>query len=386
MALVNSYRRFPVTLVRGEGVRVWDAAGREYLDLAAGIAVSSVGHCHPHVAGAIRAQAGEILHTSNLFTNQPGERLAEALARHSGGYDTFLCNSGTEAVETAIKVARLRHRRAGRPGDPEILVFDGAFHGRTLGALSATAEHRDGFEPLLEGFVRLPWNDPTAVEAAVSERTAAILFEPIQGESGIREASVPFMRALRAAADRVGALLIADEIQSGMYRTGDFFAHSAAGIRADVVTMAKGLAGGLPVGAVLMGAAARDVLRPGDHGSTFGGNPVVAAAAVAVLEVVEAQGLALRAKTVGARLRAALERQVRPGGPLRGVRGRGLMLGLELVSDPYPAALAGIEAGVLTVTAGENVLRLLPPLILTEADADEALARLGPAVTRAPAG
>lgn len=378
MALVTSYRRFPVTLVRGEGVRAWDEAGREYLDLSAGIAVSSVGHCHPHVVGAIRAQAGQILHTSNLFENRPAERLAAALAHHSGGYDAFLCNSGTEAVETAIKVARLRHHRAGRAGDPEIVVFDGAFHGRTLGALSATAAHREGFEPLLGGFLRLPWNDAQAVAAAVTERTAAILFEPIQGESGIREATLPFMRALRAAADRVGALLIADEIQSGMYRTGEFFAHSAAGIRADIVTMAKGLAGGLPIGAVLMGEAAREVLRPGDHGSTFGGNPVVAAAAVAVLEVIEADRLAERVRTVGARLRTQLQSLVRPAGPLVKVRGRGLMLGLELTSDPYPVALAGIEAGVLTVTAGESVLRLLPPIILTTEEADTAVARLAP--------
>lgn len=371
--MMQTYKRLPVTFTMGEGCFLYDADGRQYLDFLAGISVLNTGHCHEHVVAAIRAQAGRLAQVSNLYYNEPAAQLAQRLAESfEPGARVFLCNSGTEANEAMIKLAR-KHRRGG-----EIVVLEGAFHGRTMGALSATPQpdKQEPFAPLVPGFTVVPRDDPDALAAAVTERTAAVMLEPIQGETGIWPISERMLLAARAACDRSGALLLFDEIQCGMSRTGTLWAYELTPVRPDVLTTAKALASGLPAGAMIAGGEAADVLAPGDHGATFGGGPLVASAALATLDVLDDDALQARVRVLGDRFRVGLE-ALREQGRLTDVRGRGLMVGADL---PSPTAAdvvqAGLAAGLVLNATGPSTLRFLSPLIVGEPEIDRVLAFL----------
>ena len=368
-SVVPSYARLPVEFVRGEGSRLWDCEGNEYLDFLCGISVTSVGHCHPRVVEAVREQVGRLMHVSNLFYSEPAMRLAARLSESSLGGKVYLCNSGTEANEAAIKLAR----KAKRGGD--IVVVLGAFHGRTYGALSATPQEskQAPFAPLVPGF-RAVAAEPGALAAAIDERTAAVLLEPIQGESGVNVLSEELLMSAREACDAHGAMLIFDEIQCGMGRTGTLWAYEQTGVLPDAITSAKALGGGLPIGALLTGPRFGDVLEPGDHGSTFAGGPVVAAAALAALELTDDPPLLASVGELGARLADGLA-----GLPhVVAVRGRGLMLACELdVSAPELARRALLRERLVVNATGPTTVRLLPPLTIERADVEDALSRLG---------
>jgi acetylornithine/N-succinyldiaminopimelate aminotransferase len=372
--MMQTYKRLPVTFVMGEGCFLYDAEGRQYLDFLAGISVVNAGHCHPHVVEAVREQAGRLVQVSNLYYNEPAAQLAERLAESfAPAARVFLCNSGTEANEAMIKLARKR-RRGGK-----IVVLEGAFHGRTMGSLSATPQpdKQEAFAPLVPGFEVVARNDPDALVAAVSADTAAVLLEPIQGETGIWPISEPMLLAARQACDRSGALLMFDEIQCGMGRTGTLWACALTPVRPDVMTTAKALANGLPVGAVIARGEAAGVLAPGDHGATFGGGPLVAAAALATLDVLDDDHLLSRVCVLGDRLRVGLE-ALRAQGRLTEVRGRGLMLGADLPEARAPDVVkAGLDAGLVLNATGPATLRFLPPLIVGEAEIDRVLEFLG---------
>ncbi len=371
-SLMRTYARFPVEFVRGEGARLWDAEGHEYLDFLCGISVTNVGHSHPRVVEAVREQAGRLLHVGNLYYTEPGLRLARRLAQRSLGGRCSSCNSGAEANEAAIKLAR-----KARPGG-DVVVVHGAFHGRTYGALSATPQEakQAPFAPLVPGF-RAVAAEPSALRAAVDERTAAVLLEPIQGETGVNVLSEELLLEARAACDKHGAALIFDEVQCGMGRTGTLWAYEQTGVTPDALTSAKALASGLPAGALITGERLADVLAPGDHGSTFGGGPVVCAAALAVLEVLEDPELLARVGELGARLAAGLEQLPH----VRSVRGRGLMLACDIdLPAPEVVRRALLSQRLVVNATGPATVRLLPPLILTEAEVDEGLERLGAAL------
>ncbi len=371
-SVMHTYARQPVEFVRGEGARLWDAEGNEYLDFLCGISVTSVGHCHPRVVAAVREQVGRLGHVSNLFYTAPAMRLAERLSRGSLGGKVFFCNSGAEAVEAAIKLAR-----KARPGG-DVVSITGAFHGRTYGALSATPQEskQAPFAPLVPGF-RAVAPETAALRAAVDARTAAVLLEPIQGETGVHVLSEELLRAARSACDEHGAALVFDEIQCGLGRTGSLWAFQQTGVTPDALTTAKALGGGLPIGALLTGPRLADVLAPGDHGSTFAGGPVIAAAALAALEIVEDAALLARVRRLGLRLAGGLEELPH----VLSVRGRGLMLACELdVSAPDVVRRALLEQRLVVNATGPTTVRLLPPLTLTEAEADEGLRRLGAAL------
>jgi acetylornithine/N-succinyldiaminopimelate aminotransferase len=367
---IPTYVRSPVQFVRGQGVRLWDEEGREYLDFLAGISVLNVGHCHPLVVEAIQRQAERLVHTSNLYYTEPGLQLSAELSRSSLQGKVFLTNSGAEAVEAAIKLAR----RA-RPGG-NIVVLDGAFHGRTYGALSATPQEakQAPFAPLVPGFVVLP-KDPAALLDAVDAQTAAVLLEPIQGESGIHVLSDELLQAARAACDRTGAALVFDEIQCGMGRTGTLWCYEQAGVIPDAILSAKALGGGLPIGALVTGERLADVFGPGDHASTFAGGPIVASSARAALQICSDGGLLARVRELGDRLAAGLA--ALPS--VTEVRGRGLMLGARISHPdgaPELAKRALVEQRLVVNATGPDTLRLEPPLVVTEPEIDEALARL----------
>jgi acetylornithine/N-succinyldiaminopimelate aminotransferase len=368
-SLTANYARFPVEFVRGDGARLWDAEGEEYLDFLCGISVTNVGHCHPRVVAAVREQAGRLMHVSNLFYTEPAMRLAQRLSQNSLGGKVYLCNSGAEANEAAIKLAR-----KARPGGDIISVYN-AFHGRTYGALSATPQEskQAPFAPLVPGF-RAVAPDPEALHAAVDAHTAAVLLEPIQGESGVNVLSEELLRAARAACDEHGAALIFDEVQCGMGRTGSLWAYEQVSVQPDAFTAAKALGGGLPIGALVTGERLADVFAPGDHGSTFAGGPVICAAALAALEILEDPVLLARVRDLGPRLVAGLE-----GLPhVLSVRGRGLMLACELdISAPEVVRRALLEQRLILNATGPTTVRLLPPLIVTETEVDEAVRRLG---------
>ncbi|MBX6388315.1 MAG: acetylornithine transaminase [Frankia sp.] len=377
-----TYGRPAVALARGSGSRVWDTEGKEYLDLLAGIAVTVLGHAHPAVRAAVTAQLDSLGHTSNLYVNEPQVRLAERLVGLLGeDARVFFANSGAEANECAIKISR-------KTGRSEIIAADGAFHGRTMGALSITGQpsKRAPFEPLLPGVRFVPYGDIDALRATISERTAAVFLEPTLGEAGVVPPPPGYLAAARALCDETGALLVLDEVQSGIGRTGAWFAHQTAGVRPDVVTLAKGLGGGLPIGACIGIGEAGRLLGPGEHGSTFGGGPVVCAAALAVLDTIEADGLLESATRVGERLAAGIMAAAEAGAPgIVAVHGVGLWRGIELAT-PTAAAFeaAAREAGFLVNGIAPNRVRLAPPLVLTEAEADEFLAAL-PAIAAAAA-
>jgi acetylornithine/N-succinyldiaminopimelate aminotransferase len=369
--VMQTYARAPVEFVRGEGARLWDSDGNEYLDFLSGISVTSVGHCHPAVVEAVREQVGTLTHTSNLYLTEGGVRLAERLCRSSLGGRAFLCNSGTEANECAIKLAR-KHAHGRGISDPEIVVLEGAFHGRTMGALSATLglATNESFAPYLPGFRAVPRDDPDALSAAVGERTAAVMLEPIQGETGVHVIADELIVAAREACDSAGALLLFDEIQTGMGRTGSLWAYEQLPARPDLMTTAKALGGGLPVGACVTNEAAMNVLERGDHGSTFAGGPLIAAASLAALEVIDDPELLRRVRELGGALCRGLEEI----GQVAEVRGRGLMIGARLEDvDAKDAAARLLGEGLIVNPIGDDTLRLLPPLVIGDAEADEAL-------------
>jgi len=366
--LLPTYARADLTIVRGDGCRVWDADGHEYLDFGGGIAVVSLGHCHPAPLAAAKAQLERLWHVSNLYRTEPAEELAAALSARFGGAQTFFCNSGAEAVEAALKYAR---KATGKPG---VVALEGGFHGRTLGALSVTGQpaKREPFAPLVPGVRFVPPNDIDALLAAVDDEVGLILIEPILGEGGV----VPLEATFVAAASELPPLLGFDEVQTGVGRTGSFFAFEELGVRPDLVTLAKGLANGLPIGGLLVADSAAGAFVPGEHGSTFGGNPVSAAAASAVVEAIDDELLAnVRAR--GAELVAGLV--ALPG--VVGVRGRGLLIGVETAAPAADIVAAAREEGLLVLTAGENVLRLAPPLTVGVDEVAAALEVLARVVT-----
>jgi len=365
--VMPTYARAPVEFVRGEGTRLWDSDGHEYLDFLAGVAVVQIGHCHPALVDAVSEQAGRLMQVSNLFYTEPAMRLARRLSQRSLGGKVFFTNSGAEAIECAIKLARKR-RRGG-----ELVVLSGAFHGRTMGALSATPQEtkQEPFAPLVPGFVTISREDPDALFRAVGERTAAVVIEPVQGESGIHPVSDEMLRAARAACDESGALLVFDEVQCGMGRTGSLWAWEQTDVRPDAMTLAKGLGGGLPIGACLTAPEHSDVLERGDHGSTFAGNPLVTAGADAVLDVVDDEGFLAEVRRKGDALRAGLERLGLD------VRGRGLMLAFAADDGPGMVRRALEEQRLVLNATGPDTVRLLPPLTVSDDEIAEAVERIG---------
>jgi predicted acetylornithine/succinylornithine family transaminase len=379
--ILQLYRRLPVTFVRGEGVRLYDADDREYLDLLSGIGVNSLGHAHPGLADAIADQARTLLHTSNLFFHPLQGELAERLAHLSGLPRAFFCNSGTEAVEACLKFAR-RHWFTRGERRTEIVALKGSFHGRTFGSLSVTSnEHyRAPFEPLLPGVRFAPVNDPAALAAAVSGATAAIIAEPLQGEGGVRPLTPAFAAAITDACARTGALLIADEIQCGLGRTGELFAFTALGLKPDLVAVGKGLGAGVPVGAALVSDKVASTLSFGDHGSTYGGNLLACRAALVFLSALIDGGVLANVRRVGGHFEQRLRTIASGRRIVREVRGAGLMWGLDLTCDAGPVVPAGLARGVIVNRTADTVVRLLPPLVISESDVDEALERLDAAL------
>jgi predicted acetylornithine/succinylornithine family transaminase len=374
--LMRTYKRAPVDFVRGEGALLWDADGKRYLDFLTGISVCSVGHCHPDVVKAVRDQAERLIHVSNLFYTEPMAQLAERLSESSLGGRVFFSNSGTEAIECAIKVARKHAHRRGI-AEPEIVSFEGDFHGRSYGALAATPglAANEALGPMLPGFRAVPRNDAAALRAAVGERTAAVLIEPIQGEAGVWPTSEEALLAARQACDEVGALLILDEIQTGVGRTGSLWAYEQTPVRPDVIASAKALGGGFPIGACITGPVAADVLELGDHGSTFAGGPVATAAALAVLDVVDDSVLLRQVRELGAYLCDGLEAL----DGVRETRGRGLMIGVGLEEGIDAAAVGAdlLERGLVVNVPRPDTLRLLPPLVIDSDHADQAVGLIG---------
>ena len=374
-AMMLNYGTPPLALARGEGCRVWDADGNQYLDLIAGIAVSALGHAHPAIVEAVSAQAGKLAHTSNLFVHEPGVRLAErllGLLNADGQARVFFCNSGAEANEAAIKLVR----RA-RGTDKPFVAAIGSFHGRTMGSLSITGKEsiRTPFGPFGVDVRWIPYGDEAALAGAIDAEVAAVFLEPTLGEGGVVPPPDGYLRAVRQACDQAGALLVLDEIQSGIGRTGEWFAHQAAGVLPDVLTLAKGLGGGLPIGACIGFGEAGTALRKGDHGSTFGANPVACAAALAVLDTIEQRSILGNVKTVGDALASGIEATGHP--LLKGVRGSGLWLAAVLTEDKAPAVYqAAQDKGFLVNAVQPDAVRLAPPLILTEAEAGEFTAAL----------
>jgi acetylornithine/N-succinyldiaminopimelate aminotransferase len=376
--VVPSYARSPVQFVRGDGPWLWDEQGNEYLDFLCGISVTNVGHCHPRVVAAVREQVGRLMHVSNLFYTEPAMRLAERLSQSSLQGKVYFCNSGAEASEAAIKLVRKAH-----PGG-DVVVMYGAFHGRTYGALSATPQEakQAPFAPLVPGF-RAVDPTPEAIVGAVDAGTAAVLLEPIQGESGVNVLSQETLQAARAACDEHGAALVFDEVQCGMGRTGTLWAYEQTGVLPDAMTVAKALGGGLPIGALVTAPHLADVFQPGDHGSTFSGGPVIAAAALAALDVIDDPQLLSRVTELGHRLQAGLESLPH----VVSVRGRGLMLACELdIPAPELVRRALTEQRLILNATGPTTVRLLPPLIVGEAEIDTALERLGAALLAGDGG
>ncbi|ALX83276.1 acetylornithine aminotransferase [Achromobacter xylosoxidans] len=381
--LANIYARLPVAFTHGQGVWLWDAQGRKYLDALAGIGVSCLGHAHPRLVAAISEQAARVIHTSNIYEVPQQTELAARLARLSGMRDVVFNNSGSEANEAAIKLARYYAYQRGN-SHAHIITMDSSWHGRTLATLAATGSDkaRKGFEPLPSGFIQVPYNDAAAIRAAgdAEPRVAAVLLEALQGEGGIRPSDAAFLREVRQLCTERGWLLMIDEVQSGIGRTGKWFAHQWADIVPDVMTLAKGLAGGVPIGAMLAAGPAAGVFTPGSHGTTFGGGPLVCAAGLAVLDALESEHLLDNAHSVGGHLKARLAQELAGLPGVADVRGRGLMLGIELARPCGVLALRALEAGLLINVTRDRVIRLLPPLVLSRAEADRIVDTLAPLI------
>ncbi len=370
--VMPTYGRQPVTFSHGEGAWMWDTEDKRYLDALCGIAVTGLGHAHPRIAAALCEQAGRLIHSSNLYRIKAQEQLAERLCALAAMDNVFFCNSGAEANEAAIKIARLYGHR-NDVSKPSIVVMEQSFHGRTMATLSATGSRKvqAGFEPLLAGFARVPYNDVGAVELAAANNPdiVAILVEPVQGEGGINIPDEGYLAALREICDRNNWLLMLDEVQSGMGRSGAWFAHQLSGIKADVMTLAKGLGNGFPIGACLARGAAANVLQPGSHGSTFGGNPLASVAALTTLSIIEEENLLPRAAAMGDEIIASLGEKLAGVAGVRQLRNKGLMIAIELEQPCGELVARGLEAGLLINVTADNVLRLLPPLIMTDEQA-----------------
>ena len=381
--VMNTYARLPVAFSHGAGCRITDTEGREYLDALSGIAVSTLGHGHPRLVAAIAAQAGRLLHTSNLYRIREQELLADKLAALSGLEEVFFCNSGCEANEAAIKLARYYGHRRGID-TPTIVVMEKAFHGRTMATLSATGNRKAqaGFEPLVAGFVRVPYNDLEAIRniAEHNKNIVAVMLEIVQGEGGIHLAAADYQRRLRQLCDDNEWLLICDEVQCGMARTGRWFGYQHAEILPDVVTLAKGLGSGVPIGACLAGGKAAGLFGPGNHGSTFGGNPLACTAALTTIQTIEDDGLMAAAERIGARLRDAFRAALAGSPGLVEIRGQGLMIGIELDRPCGELVTKALAAGLLINVTADKVVRLLPSLVFGEAEADELVLRLAPLI------
>ena len=383
--VLPTYARFPFAFERGEGVRVYTEAGEEYLDFGAGIAVNALGHAHPHLVAALTEQAQKLWHTSNLYAIPGQEKLAKRLVENTFADTVFFCNSGAEAVECAIKMARKYHTSGGDDARYRIVTFEGAFHGRTLATLAAGRQqkHLEGFGPIVDGFDQVPFGDVEALREAITDETAAILVEPIQGEGGIKPAEPQFLKALRALCDEHGILLIADEIQCGVGRTGKLFAHEWAGITPDIMPIAKAIGGGFPLGACLATQEAARGMTAGTHGSTFGGNPLAMAVGNATLDIILEEGFLERVQQASLKLsqKLAMLADEHPS-IISEVRGQGLMMGLKchVLNTDLVGALG--DERMLVVGAGDNVVRLLPPLIASDTDLDEAVDKIGAACRR----
>lgn len=381
--LMNTYARLPVAFERGEGVWLWDTTGKRYLDAVAGVAVNTLGHAHPKLAATLCEQAQKLIHTSNLYQVPLQEALASRLCELSGMDRAFFCNSGAEANEAAIKLARLYGHQKGIDL-PTILVMEKSFHGRTLATLTASGSRKvqAGFEPLVTGFARVPYNDVEAARHAVDHNPniVAILVEPVQGEGGINIPSPDYLTGLRRLCDEKGLLLMLDEVQSGIARTGTWFAHQHAGIKPDVMTLAKGLGGGVPIGACLARGPAAEVFKPGNHGSTFGGNPLACAAGLTVLRVIEEERLLENVVRVGSYLRDGLAAGLKDVPGVVQVRGHGLMVGIELDRPCGEIVTRALEQGLLVNVTSDRVVRLVPPLILREDEAQHLIDGLVPVI------
>lgn len=381
--VMNTYARLPVAFSQGRGSRVTGTDGREYLDGLSGIAVNTLGHGHPKLVEAISRQAGQLIHTSNLYGVTLQETLADLLVERSGMDEVFFCNSGCEANEAAIKTARYYGHKKGIQ-NPQIIVMEHAFHGRTMATLSATGNRKVqiGFEPLVTGFLRVPYNDIASVKQIAEHHSdvVAVMLEIIQGEGGIHMADIAYQQALRALCDQHGWLMMCDEVQCGMGRTGTWFGYQHAGVQPDVVTLAKGLGSGVPIGACLVGGKAKGTFGPGNHGSTFGGNPLACTAAITTIEVMEAEGLLQNAVRIGDRICAGFAEALAGVAGVREIRGKGLMIGIQLDKPCGVLVQQALDAGLLINVTADSVVRLLPALNFTESDADELVSRLAPLI------
>ena len=380
---MNTYGRVPIALSHGQGLRVWDVNGKAYLDALAGIAVNTLGHNHPKLVPALQDQVAKIIHSSNYYHVPNQEKLAAKLVELSGLTNVFFCSTGLEANEAALKLARKFGHDRGIER-PEIVVYEKAFHGRSIATLSATGNEKvqKGFGPLVEGFIRVPLNDIAALKAATegNKNVVAVFFETIQGEGGVNAMRIEYLQQVRKLCDERNWLLMIDEVQCGMGRTGKWFAHQWAGIKPDVMPLAKGLGSGVPIGAVVAGPKAAGIFQPGNHGTTFGGNPLAMRAGVETIRIIEEDGLLENAARIGNHLKGALEREL---GGLKGVkevRGQGLMIGVELDKPCSVLTTRAAEAGLLISVTADTVIRLVPPLIITQAEADEIVSLLVPLI------
>lgn len=385
--VMNTYGRLPVALSHGQGCRVWDTVGREYLDALGGIAVNTLGHNHPKLVPALQDQLTKLIHTSNYYHVSHQEVLARLLVERSGMTNVFFCSTGLEANECALKLARKFGHDKGIER-PEIVVYEKAFHGRSIATLSATGNPKvqAGFGPLVEGFIRVPVNNIEALKKATdgNPNVVAVFFEAIQGEGGVNPMHMDYLRDVRALCDERNWLMMIDEVQCGMGRTGKWFAHQWAGIQPDVMPLAKGLGSGVPVGAVVAGPKAATIFAPGNHGSTFGGNPLAMRAGVETIRIMEEEGLLANAATVGTHLKAGLETALKAelaSGAVKEIRGQGLMLGIDLSKPCSALVQRALDAGLLISVTADSVVRLVPPLILTKAEADQIVAILCPLIS-----
>lgn len=380
---MNTYARLPVAFSHGEGCRMIDTEGKVYLDALSGIAVNTLGHAHPTLTAALSAQVGRLMHTSNLYGVREQEVLADKLTERSGMQEVFFCNSGCEANEAAIKLARYYGHKQGIE-TPTIIVMEKAFHGRTMATLSATGNRKAqaGFEPLVAGFVRVPYDDIAAIRnvAEHNHNVVAVMLEMIQGEGGIHLASETFQKELRALCDEKGWLLICDEVQCGMARTGKWFGFQHAGVQPDIMTLAKGLGSGVPIGACLTSGKAAGLFGPGNHGSTFGGNPLACTAALTTIDVIERDGLMTNAEKIGERIRQGFRTAFAGFSGVKEIRGKGLMIGIELDRPCGDLVKQALAAGLLINVTSDSVVRLLPALVYSEVEADELVSRLAPLI------
>jgi acetylornithine aminotransferase len=380
---MNTYSRLPVAFERGEGVWLWDTQGKRYLDALAGVAVNAVGHSHPKLVAALRDQVGKLIHTSNIYQITAQEKLADRIAAASGMDKVFFCNSGAEANEAAIKLARYYGHKKGVE-NPAVVVLEKSFHGRTMATLSATGSRKvqAGFEPLVTGFVRVPFNDLEAVQrvAASNRNVVAVLAELVQGEGGVSVCGDGYLKGLREICDANGWLLMLDEVQTGMGRTGRMFAFQHYGVMPDVITLAKGLGGGVPVGACVARGEAATLFQPGSHGSTFGGNLLACTAALATIDIIESENLCRNAAEVGAHIQAGLRHALAETPGVRDIRGKGMMIGIELDRPCGDLVKAALEAGLLINVTADNVVRLVPPLVMSRGEADQLVGQLAPMI------